>query len=173
MYKIISVFFLQLFMFLNCEAMEPTLGMLRAVQSNAVQKFSFVNTHFTCKAYGIISLEELYHNKETNDVCKSKIKRFYQKNPHLQYYSATLLDVKQLYHLKFRERKCIVYAQGEMTLSEILIKNGLALVKPMFMDKEFRYLYKKAQKNAKLNKKGIWGDETLSECIPVFKEDEE
>lgn len=173
MYKIISVFFLQLFILLSCQAQEPALGMLRAVQANDMQKFSFGNTHFICKAYGIISLEELYHDENTNDVCKEKILRFYQKNPHMQYFSATLLDRKQLYHLEFRARRCILYAQGQMTLSELLLKNGLAIVKPMFVDKEFRYPYKKAQKNAKLNKKGIWADETLSECIVIFKEEEE
>jgi len=172
MYKIISVFFLQHFILLSCIAAEPALGMLRAVQSNAFQKFSFGNTHFGCNAYGIVSLEELYHDANTSDVCKSKIQRFYLKNPHLQYFSATLLDLKQLYHLEFRERKCIMYAQGQMTLSELLLKNGLALVKPVFQDKEFRYLYKKAQKNAQVNEKGIWGDETLSECILIFREEE-
>ncbi|MDY0121450.1 MAG: hypothetical protein RBR54_05860 [Sulfurimonas sp.] len=172
MYKIISVFFLQHFILLSCIAAEPALGMLRAVQSNAFQKFSFSNTHFGCRAYGIVSLEELYHNTNTNDVCRSKIQRFYLKNPHSQYFSATLLDVKQLYHVEFRERRCIVYAQGQMTLSELLLQNGLALLKPEFQDKEFRYLYNRAQKNAKLNEKGIWADETLSECI-LFREEEE
>jgi hypothetical protein len=173
MHKIISVFFLQLFISLSCYAIEPTLGMLRYVVSNDTQKFSFKNTHFTCKTYGIVSLDELYYEPQTNDVCKAKIKTFYQKNPHLKYFSATLLDVRQLYHFEFREKRCILYAQGQMTLSELLVKNGLALVKPMFEDKEFRYVFKKAQRNAKLNKMGIWREKGLSECISIYKEEEE
>ena len=165
MHKIISIYFLQLFIALSCMAAEPALAMLRSTESNNIQKFSFANTHFACKVYGVISLEELYHHTKTSDGCKAKIQSFYQKNPQLKYFSATLLKRKQLYHLEFRTNECIVYAQGQMTLSELLLKNGLGVLKPQFQDKEFQYAYKKAQRNARLHQRGIWADETFNLCI--------
>ena len=69
-----------------------------------------------------------------------------------------------MYHIEFRESKCLIYAQGQKTLSEFLLEKGLAMNKPAFKDEEFRYSFEKAQANAKFLKLGMWNEPVEKEC---------
>lgn len=173
MSKIIALFFLQVFILLDLHAKEPTLGILQNVYTNSIQQFSLENTNFYCQAYGVVSLEEIFNSKERSDECKEAIQKIYIQDPSLKYFSARLLKKKQRYHVEFREQRCILYAKGQYTLSELLLKNGLALMKENFADKEFLYSFHKAQRTAQRQKKGIWSNSIVVECISSLDQEEE
>ena len=172
MYKIIALFFLQVFMLAGVYAKEPTLGILQNVYSNTLQQLSLDNSYFYCKAYGVVSLEEIYANQQTDTGCKEAIKTLYIQEPLLQYFSAMLLKKKQRYHIELKQQGCLLYAKGQNTLSELLLKNGLALLRENFADREFDYAFYKAQRYAKSMKKGIWGDLFVAECGAWTKSEE-
>ena len=76
-----------------------------------------------------------------------------------------------MYHIEFKDKKCVVYAKGQMSLSEILLKEGLAVNEPRFKDEEFKYLFDKAQIRAKTLKKGLWSENLLKDCVSELNQD--
>ena len=139
MHTIIYIFIIQFFLVFSLQAKEPILAMLLNVNSNELQKFGIGNYNFYCIPYGITTLESLLAKSENESSCKKSIEMFYKKHPNLKYYSLKLLKLKQEYHVDFKNTKCILYAKGQMTLSELLVKEGLALLNPSFEYIEFEY----------------------------------
>jgi len=162
MYKIIYFLVLP---FTYIYAVEPTLAILYNVNSNETQKFNIGNYNFYCSPYGVTSLETLYKRSKSDSLCKKSIDRFYVKNPDLKYFSDGILHLTQRYHIDFKEGKCVVYANGELSLSELLLKNGLAILNPKFDDEEFSYRFKNSELEAKFSKKGLWGTTIHKDCI--------
>ncbi|MEA2099695.1 MAG: thermonuclease family protein [Campylobacterota bacterium] len=154
--------------FLN--AKEPTLAILLSVTSNNHQTFNIGNYHFNCKTYGVISIDELKFANENNLVCQESIKNLYKKNIHLKYISNKLLKLRQMYHFEFKNSECVLYSNGQKTLSEILLEEGVAIVKPRFKDREFQYSFKKAQSRAKNEKKGMWSENVPGKCLAELVE---
>ena len=144
---------------------EPTLATLRTVSSNSSQKFSIKRYDFLCNAYGVVSIEDLYLESKIDSECKKSINKFYRQNPNSKYFSANILKLRSNYHIEFRNNRCILYAKGLNTLSEMLLVNGLAIKKSMFKDKEFDYSFNQAQISAKVNKVGIYKNEIKSKCV--------
>ncbi len=147
------------------DAKEPTLAILRTVISNNNQIFNIGNYNFNCKTYGVISIEELKFANEDNEICQDSIKRLYRKNISLKYISLRLLDLRQMYHIEFKNDECLLYSNGQKTLSEILLEEGVAVLKPRFKDREFRYSFHKAQNRAKYEKKGMWSENIPGRCL--------
>jgi endonuclease YncB( thermonuclease family) len=146
-------------------AKEPTIAILTTIISNDTQKYKIANNQFVCKQYAVIGIDELYNLSSFNTKCKSSIKKFYEKRADLKYYSYKKLHVGQSYVLKFKNNRCIVSVQGEKSLSEFLLEEGLAVRKPFIKDKEYESYLFAAQLRAKLSKKGIWKDSITRECI--------
>ena len=144
------LYLLTTFIFLNQEirASEPYLGILRSVDSNSQQKFSHNMYFFTCRSYGIVSIDELYAISKKDTTCFNAIKQFYRQNPSLKYYSMGILKQSQKYHLEFKNNRCIIYAKGTKSLSELLLLQGLGIVKAGFNDDEFNYSFNEAQAEA-------------------------
>jgi len=165
MYKILSLFFL---FTIGVYSKEPSLAILLNVNSNTTQQFNIGNYNFYCQPYGVVSLEKLYSNSTNGSICQKNIDMFYKKNPDLKYYSDTILHLKQRYHIDFKNGSCVLYAKGQLTLSEILIKKGLALVEPMFKDDEFISSFKKSELEAMLDKRGLWNSDIKKSCISEF-----
>ncbi len=165
MRKIIFFIFLHILIFTTLKAKEPTLGILMNVISNDTQKFGIDNYSFYCTPYGVVTLERLYSSSEKESICQQSIVGFYKKNPTLKYFTDGILEVRQTYHLELKDKRCILYAQGEITLAEQLLKKGLAVVKPQFKDEEFIYSYQKAEFKAKAEKIGMWNSKILKNCI--------
>lgn len=163
MNKIFSLIILGLLSFLM--AKEPTLAILQSVNSNTQQLFKISNTTFLCKSYAIVGVDALAIDDKLNATCKSKIARVYLQNPSVKYYAQKKLKVMQRYHIEFIEDECLLFASGQITLSEMLLREGLAVLKPDFKNREYFGVYRKAQENAKLEKKGIWKDDTAVDCI--------
>ncbi len=165
MNKILFFLMITNFYILHLFAYEPTLAMLQTVYSNSNQKFSLRQSHFMCKAYGVISVDELYQESKQNSACKKGIDAFYRQNPRAKYYSARLLKLRQMYHVEFKNNRCIIYAKGLNTLSELLLAQGLAIKKTIFKDEEFNQVFEKAQIEAKENNLGMYKNKIKYKCI--------
>jgi len=145
-------------------AKEPLLAILNDITSNEVQKFGVKNYTFKCKPYGVLTLERLYRKSKADSICRKNIEKFYKKNPKLRYYSEYILEKKQTYHLEIKETECILYAKGEMTLSELLLKEGLAVKQLLFKDEEFDSYFTLLQRKARMQKKGLWAEKIFDVC---------
>jgi hypothetical protein len=165
MRKIIRFVIVCLFISNNLSATEPVLATLNTIYSNEIQKFAIGNYTFDCRPYGVLTLENLYNTSEIDSSCRKSIDKFYTKNPILQQYVLRLLKYRQNYHLEIRNTECIIFANGEITLSELLLHKGLAVLKPTFKDEEFDNKYLSTQAKAKREKKGLWGENIYESCV--------
>jgi len=154
-----------MFFEISAFAKEPTLCILRSVHTNEYQRFSKGMYEFVCRPYGVITVDELYIKAKVGSDCKKSIEEFYKESPLLKYFTTNLLKLKQQYHVKFRDKRCIVYANGREVLSEVLIKKGLAVKKPMLKDEEFEHSFSNAQIYAKSLKRGLFKNKITRKCI--------
>jgi len=151
-------------------ANEPLLARLESTMTNETQKLGVGNYTFTCRPYGVLAVEKLYADSPQNSECRKSIERLYKKNPKLQYYTDSILKYKQLYHIEIKDNSCVIYAKGEISLSELLLKNGLAIHKINFRDEEFSTYFLNAQKAASIGKKGLWKEKVFENCIKELSE---
>lgn len=165
--KIVHIFLLVFFITQNLYSKEPTLAVLTGIESNGLQKFKIKSYSFNCQAYGVLGIDELYKSENLNTECKKSIERFYLKRPDLKYYTHSKLNVRQFYSIEFKNEKCIVYASGGKSLSEFLLQEGLAVLRPFFKDDEFKHYFYKSQQSAKILKKG-YGEKILSTSVKVI-----
>jgi endonuclease YncB( thermonuclease family) len=165
MYKLFNIF---IFLFIFTQtliAKEPTLATLVNVVSNDVIEFVYENNKFSCLAYGVITIDEIYRKTDKDSNCKKSIEKFYNKNKYLIYYTNSKMKVYQLYPVIFKkDNRCIVNIAGEKTLSEFLLEKGLAVKKLLFEDKEYAYYFYQAEQKAKTNEEGIWKENIAREC---------
>lgn len=171
MNKIINFFILSFLFFNSLNAQEPTMAILSNIDSNSRQKFHIETYNFYCEPYGVIGLEKMYEAAQNGSKCKESITLFYKKHPDLKYFTQGLLKTEQMYHIEFKEKKCILYAKGQKTLAELLLESGLAVNKRTFKDEEFKFTYEKAQTNAKLLQKGMWSDSIERDCAGEMSQD--
>lgn len=143
---------------------EPTLGILESIVTNTEQIFIIGQQRYKCTAYGILGVEKLLKSPKLNTACKKEIESFYAKYPQVKEFIHKKLKRSQMYHIEFKKRECLLFASGEITLSELLLKEGLALLDPMFEDKEYLRYFRDAQGVAKFEKRGIWKDAIVRDC---------
>lgn len=159
----IIILFSILFFSLNLYANEQKIFLLDSIISNFDMKFKTSRYSFYCKPYAVLGIDDIpIQDKE----CYKSVIDYYKVYPNDFYKTYKFLKVEQMYHIDFREQQCIIYVKGQKTLSEILLENGLAVLKPHFMDREFEARFKKAERLAKENKRGIYSqDIKLKQCI--------
>jgi hypothetical protein len=151
---------------------EELFAILKNAGSNGTQKFSIGKNELECKAYGVVTLEALYQKSSADSSCRKKVEQFYKSNPNAKFFSSNMLKIMQMYHLELKKKGCVLYANGQQTLSELLLSQGLAFMKPAFEDEEFRALFYKAQTQAKLAKNGLWEEEIFHDCmVESYKEE--
>ncbi len=167
----ITIIFIYFFVLSGLSANEPLLARLESTISNEKQIFGIGTYTFTCKPYGVFSLEELYKTSPQNSECRRSIERLYKKNLQLQYFAEGIFKYKQLYHIEIKDKSCVVYAKGEISLSELLLKNGLAIHKLNFRDEEFKSYFSKAQQAARVKKIGLWKEKVFENCMKELSED--
>jgi len=155
--------------FIYLEAKEPNLAILKNIDSNGIQRFSIKSNSFRCEPYGVLTLEQIYLKSKKDSICRENIKKFYVQNRYLHYYSQSFLKVGQTYHIEFKKTKCLVYAQGETTLSQLLLSKGLGVKKPHFKDEEFDALFRSAQESAKIEKRGFWTSDIRRSCSAAIQ----
>ncbi|MCX6076940.1 MAG: hypothetical protein NTW78_08670 [Campylobacterales bacterium] len=171
MQKIIYSFILYFLCVNSLDAQEPTMAILKSIATNSRQDFNIQNYDFYCEPYGVISLEKMYSNSQNGSKCRESIDGFYKKHPDLKYFTQGILKTEQMYHVEFKDMKCVIYARGQKSLSELLLENGLAVNKRTFNDEEFNFIFKKAEINAKLLKRGMWSEKIDKECATELSKD--
>ncbi|MDD2789516.1 MAG: hypothetical protein PHU40_02500 [Sulfurimonas sp.] len=128
-------------------------------------------SNFICKPYGLVTLEKLYTTGPIDSLCRKNLEALDREDPNVRYFTLRLLKPMQRYHVEFQDKRCIIYARGEITLSELLLAEGLAFIKPAFDDDVFNAVFLKAQNSAKLAKKGLWQENIVKDCmIESYKE---
>jgi hypothetical protein len=165
MYKKLYIFIFLLLQVQILPAKEPSMAFLVSIKSNGIQIYRKENYTFECSAYGVLSIDELYNDSLLNDVCKKNILKFYKKRPDLKKYIYSKLNVMQMYNVQIKKDGCIVNISGGKSLSEFLLDEGLAVVKPFTKDEEYDYYFKQSQLEAKIQKKGIWKENITKECV--------
>jgi len=160
--KISLIIFFTSFLF----AKEPFLATLVSIDSNDIQTFQYGTIKFTCLPYGVVALDQLYREADEKSNCKKSIRKYYQKRRDLLFYTNTKMHREQIYSIKRKENnRCIVHVAGEKSLSEFLLDKGLAVVKPAFQDRLYRYYFKSAEKKARLERIGLWNENIKNECV--------
>lgn len=149
-------------------ANEPTLALLRNINTNTQQQLSIGEYHFICNAYGVLGTTQILERENLNESCKEELLLFYKKNPLSSYYAQRNLHLQQLYHIEFKEQQCLMYVQGQRTLSELLLEEGLVVLKPHFKDKEFFAPFTRAYESAVFQRKGVHKDGVLRKCFAEF-----
>ncbi|WP_373070126.1 hypothetical protein [Sulfurimonas sp.] len=165
MHKIFRYIFIFLLFNIAILSKEPTLAILRSVDTNEYQKFSIGMYEFICRPYGVVTLEELFQRAEANSLCQTSINEFYLKNHMQRYFAQNLLKNRQTYHIEFKENRCILYAKGRLSMSELLIQNGLAFKKPNFKDKEFEHSFTQSQEYAQRLEIGLFKEKIEKKCV--------
>jgi len=166
MHIFIKIFILTVLFSHTLFAKEPFLARLVNVVTNDIQEFEVANTRFTCAAYGIIAIDEIYRRAEEGSTCKKSIAKFYKKRADLRHFISRKLHIYQYYSLLRKENnRCAINIAGEKTLSEFLIEEGLAVKKPLFKDREYSYYFYRSEQNAKDKSKGIWKENIVKNCM--------
>ena len=148
------------------DAKEPTILMLKNSHGNFLQEFQVAPHYsFSCKPYGIKTLEELLNSKTNDQKCQKNLEIFYIKHPKLSNLHHKYLHKKSFYHVEYENRSCLVYAKGQVTFSEILLKEGMALVDRDLKNKILKPKFVDIEQNAKDKKKGFFADSELMNCI--------
>jgi len=155
----------------TASAKEPLMAILQGVHANDSQVFLLGQSFLTCRPYGVVSLEQIYTKEQTNATCRRAIEKFYAKEPLLKHFAGSIFKTKQMYHIEPKEQRCVVYARGMTSLSELLLGQGLGFVAPFFRDEEFLHGFTKAQRNARAQRLGMWSEQEIIECIAeVYRE---
>ncbi|QOP41563.1 hypothetical protein [Sulfurimonas marina] len=151
------------------DAKEPTMMMVKRGINNSLQEFQIAPYYsFVCKPYGVVTLDEVLNSKETDKECKNTLQKFYIQNPRLYNLYRRYLKRKSFYHVEYLDKSCLVHAKGELTFSEILLQNGIALIDKGFKDEIYNARFKSAQKSAETWKRGMFSDQKVLSCMKRF-----
>jgi len=127
---------------------------------------------FYCNPHGIYTITQFLNDETVDDECKNEllkhlksIQRKYGKNLNKR------LHLEQTYHLRFIDNQCILFFNDNKTYSQILVENGLGIIKKGFQseDKWFEYQLNKAQELAQREKSGIWSNPFLAQCFEAIE----
>lgn len=151
------------------DAKEPTMMMVKRGINNSLQEFQIAPYYsFVCKPYGVVTIDEVLNSKETDKECKNTLQKFYIQHPRLYNLYRRYLKRKSFYHVEYLEKSCLVHVKGELTFSEILLQNGIALIDKEFKDETYNARFKSAQKSAEIWERGMFSDPKLLSCMKRF-----
>ncbi len=154
-----------------CSA-EITIALLRSVPSNAEVNLLYRNSAFACPPVGVTPLEKLPFSAPDPQGCRVRVEAFMASSPEARTYGARHLHTQQSYRFERIAQGCVLYANGPESYSEMLLKEGLALIDPVFDHREWNYRLKRAQTGAEKMKKGVHGTDIKAFCIKEEKEGE-
>lgn len=150
---------------MSLEAKESSLAIVTNIYSNTIQKVKISNSPYLCKAHGVIGLNELLQISKKNSSCSKSIQNYYISHPKDKYFTDSIIKVGAMYHIILIDNTCILKAKGEVTLSELLLKNGFASLKKKFRNREYSDSFHRAQMRAKEKKIGIWSRDISISCL--------
>jgi hypothetical protein len=167
-----ETFFVRLFgalIFLTPLYGEMTVGLLTSIESNTKQNLLYNNQPISCEPFGILTLEKISSNRSTPQECRSHIENFYKSYSHAKEFAREHLHIQQSYHFEIIKEGCVLYANGVETYSEMLLREGLALIDPAFDQKEWNVRLKRAQQGAQMQKAGLHDTQIEKFCIKEEK----
>lgn len=125
-----------------------------------------------CKPYGVYTINNFLNDEKVAKECKKElikirpnIKRRYSKALHQK------LHLELTYHIRSIDGKCVVYFNDNKTYAQLIVQNGLGIVKRGFKSKNnwYNHTLSEAQKYAKREKSGIWSTPFISTCFESVK----
>lgn len=96
--------------------------------------------------------------------CKNAIEIFDREHFQDKLFAKKHLYVQQSYHYEMVDKKCVLYANGNESYSEMLLRNGLALIDPGFNNSEWNRRLKRAQKGAEVQRAGLHATSIRNLC---------
>lgn len=167
-----ETFFVRLIIFLMVVMplhAEITIGLLVSIDNNAKQTLLYQNASVVCEPFGIVTLEKMLLSAASPQECRSAIEAFYTSHPHQKQYAREHLFLQQSYHYETIEQGCVLNANGLESYSEMLLREGLALVDPAFNNKEWNAKLKRAEFGATKEKIGLHETLIRKWCIKEEK----
>ncbi|MEA3522954.1 MAG: thermonuclease family protein [Campylobacterota bacterium] len=141
------------------------IGLLLEVKNNSLFYFSIKNTEHLCVPYAIVTFEMLLHKSQKNTICHQSLLKYYENFPQDKFFAQGHFHRQQQYILEKKKGYCIIHAQGKKSYAALLLKKGLAIVPIHFKDKHIEFKYRRIENQAKIEKKGLWKDPILRNCI--------
>jgi hypothetical protein len=148
---------------------EITVGLLREIESNAKQSLLHRNILIPCEPFGVVTLEKMILNSASPQECRSEIEHFYKAHPHDKQFAREHLYLQHSYHYEMIKEGCILYGNGAESYSEMLLRQGLAVVDPALNNKEWNGRLHRAQKGAESLKSGLHDTLIRKFCIKEEK----
>jgi len=146
-----------------------SIALLKSIDGNSKQTLLSKNTPVACEPFGIITLEEMMMNTSSKAECKNAVATFYKTHPHDELFAKEHLYIQQSYHYETIKEGCVLYANGGESYSEMLLRQGLALIDPAFENSEWNGRLKRAQKGAEIEKTGLHDTLIKEFCIKEEK----
>lgn len=148
---------------------EMTIGLLNSIENNSKLYMIHNNTHFTCEPFGIMTLEKMAENGVNPTECKNAIENYYRSYPHDKQFAKEHLYTQQSYHYELIKEGCVLYGNGPESYSEMLLRNGLAIVDPAFDNAEWNTKLKRSMQGAQFQKTGLHDTQIRKFCIKEEK----
>ncbi|MDD5051523.1 MAG: hypothetical protein PHO27_02180 [Sulfuricurvum sp.] len=148
---------------------EIEVGLLISIDSNSKVKLLSKNISVPCEAFGILPLDEILKKAVNPKECQAQIEIFYHTHPHEKVFAAEHLTIQQNYHYEEINGECVLYANGLESYSEMLLRQGLAIIDPTFNNKEWNGKLLRAKKGAEVEKLGLYDTEIRKYCIKEEK----
>jgi len=144
---------------------EITVGLLTSIENNAKVNLLYKNIPISCEPFGVITLEKMALNGVNPQECRSAIESYYRAHPHDKSFAREHLHIQQSYHYETIKGGCVLYANGIETYSEMLLRNGLALIDPAFDNSEWNGKLKRSHQGAQIQKNGLHDTQIRAFCI--------
>jgi hypothetical protein len=142
-----------------------TVGLLVSIESNSKMWLLDTNTPHSCEPFGVITLEKMGLQGINPQECTQAIEGFYKTSPRTRYFARNHLHLQQTYSYERIQEGCVLYGNGPESYSEMLLRNGLAVVDPAFNNAEWNERLKRAQEGARTYQRGIHATSIRKWCI--------
>lgn len=142
------------------------LGRMSSIENNSVMTLLNNNNPVQCEPHGIKTLEWLIRDAASQGECQKSVDAFYISHPHERQYAQEHLHLYQTYHYEIKDKEgCILYANGPESYSEMLLKEGLAIMDDKYNNTEWNAKLKRALMRGKSKKERINDSDILQKCI--------
>jgi hypothetical protein len=145
----------------------PQNAILEQTPDNSVLVFRSHQSHYLCRPFGVRTLEEISKDRRTNPECKKLFEGYMQRHPHSRQYAATTLKRFQRYRIEPVQDRCLLYANGRVSYSEMLLHEGVAVMKRSESRRELKRRFERAEAGARRGKRGIWQEALADECSEI------
>lgn len=148
---------------------EITIGLLTSIENNGKMTLLHNNAAVSCEPFGVVTLEKMVLNGVNPQECKNAVEAYYKAYPHDKLFAREHLHIQQSYHYETIKEGCVLYGNGPESYSEMLLRQGLALMDPTFDNKEWNAKLKRSLQGAVIQKIGLHDTQIRKFCIKEEK----